>query len=50
MINKEVLEQFLYKPAESTEKLFIEKHLEIYYSMYIEETGRVKAQILLTNY
>ena len=49
MINKKVSAQFTYKPAWSTEKMFTYKNFDIYDSMYIEERGWVKAQILLMN-
>ena len=50
MINKEVLAQFVSKPIQPTENLFTTKKLEIYYSMYIEERGWVKAKIPSTNW
>ena len=50
MINEEVLAQFIYKPAQSTEKSFLSrKNWKNYYSLYIGERGWVNAQMLLTN-
>ena len=51
MINEGVLAQFIYKPAQSTEKSFLSRKIwKNYYSLYIGERSWVNAQILLTNY
>ena len=45
MINKKVFAQFIYKPAYGNEKLFAQKNVDIYYSIYVEERGWVKVQL-----
>ena len=45
MINKKVFDQFIYKLACGSEKLFAQKNFDIYYSICVEERGWLKVQL-----